>query len=123
MGLLSLARIAGILSGTIAGAVLGIWLLNGVFGVSGSVLSVVLGGFWGSVWGAKFIGTKFHPAFIGGTVGGLLMAGTMFGLDFILGTAILAYKITLWGFGISVSKIIPGLVVVFIVVPLLPGTK
>lgn len=123
MGLLRLARIAGIFSGTVAGAVIGTWLLNGLFSVSGSVLSVVIGGFWGAVWGAKFIGIKFHPAFIGGTVGGVLMAGTMFILDFMLGPSTLAYKITLLSFGISVSKIIPGLVVIFIIVPLLPGTE
>ncbi|MFC6721584.1 hypothetical protein [Halovenus amylolytica] len=123
MGLLRLARIAGIFSGTVAGAIIGTWLLNGVFDVSGSILTVVIGGFWGAVWGAKFIGTKFHPAFIGGTVGGVLMAGTMFILEFILGTAALAYKVTLLSFGISISKIIPGMVVIFIVVPLLPGTE
>lgn len=70
------------------------------------------------------MGRKFHPAFIGGAVGGPLMAGTTVLLDLLFGPAAPAYTLSLWvGLGISLTKVLPGIVVILLVVPRLPGTE
>ena len=52
------------------------------------------------------------------------MAGTTFVLDLLLGPAAPAYTVTLWaGLGLSLTKVLPGLVVILLVVPRLPGTE
>lgn len=119
-----LARVAGVFSGTVLGTGVGVPILFEVFRASTGAFSVVLGSFWGAFWGAMYIGKKFHPGAIGGIAGGIVMAATVSLLGSLLGPAKTAYTVTLWaGAGISLAKVVPGVVVISLIVPRLPGIK
>lgn len=52
------------------------------------------------------------------------MAVITVGLNLLLGPARPAYTVSLWlGLGVSLTKLLPGLVVITVVVPRLPGTE
>lgn len=123
MGLLRATRVVGWIGGTTAGTVLGTAALLEL-GASAGFVTVVLGAAWGAAYGSKFVGTRALSGVMGGAGGGLAMAGTVYALTLLLGTGgRSAFSLQWLVMGVSLTKLVAGLVVVSVVVPLLPRTE
>lgn len=133
MPVLSIARRADLVLGTVLGLVFGLAVMFELTALIGDHLVdfdhpgwkgafyIGIGSIYGAYLGSTFVGIKFFPGAIAGAISGIVMAVTVVVIETLFGPTALGFTVTVYaGTGISFAKLLPGLIVIPIVLYLIP---